>query len=128
MITYDWNCRTVDCYPEQNNEADVVYNVHWYVTGTSDVPQPAGGVYSSNMIGTQILDTSSITNFIPFDQLTNEEVVVWTKSAMGVTRVAGIETNIESQINALIAPTSVTLTIQDPGPVPPVEEEVNDEE
>ena len=36
MTTYNWNCKTVDCYPEQDNEADVVYNVHWIVTGTSD--------------------------------------------------------------------------------------------
>ena len=36
MTTYNWNCKTVDCYPEQDNEADVVYNVHWIVTGEKD--------------------------------------------------------------------------------------------
>ena len=40
MTTYNWNCKTVDCYPEQDNEADVVYNVHWILTGVSDVPMP----------------------------------------------------------------------------------------
>ena len=24
MVTYDWNCKTVDCYPEQNSEADEI--------------------------------------------------------------------------------------------------------
>ena len=42
MTTYNWNCKTVDCYPEQNNEADVVYNVHWIVTGVSDQVDPKG--------------------------------------------------------------------------------------
>ena len=127
MITYNWNCRTVDCYPEQNNEADVVYNVHWIVTGVSDVPMPPattpsvpGATYSVTSIGTQTLDTSQITTFIPFEDLTNDEVVAWTKSAMGTEQVTAIEASIESQINSLITPTSITLTIGEP--VPPVEE------
>ena len=120
MVTYDWNCKTVDCYPEQNSEADVVYNVHWIVTGVSDQLDPKGNPYSATNIGTQVLDTSSITNFIPFDQLTNDEVVAWTKGAMGNEQVAEIESNIEKQIQDLITPTSITLVIGEP--VPPVEE------
>ena len=120
MTTYNWNCKTVDCYPEQNNEADVVYNVHWIVTGTSDQLDPEGNPYSATNIGTQVLDTSSITNFIPFDQLTNDEVVARTKGAMGSEQVAEIESNIEKQIQDLITPTSITLVIGEP--VPPVEE------
>ena len=120
MTTYNWNCKTVDCYPEQDNEADVVYNVHWIVTGTSDQLDPEGVAYSATNIGTQTLDTSQITNFIPFDQLTNDEVVAWTKAAMGAEQVTSIEVSIQSQIDSLITPTSVTLTIGEP--VPPVEE------
>ena len=126
MITYSWNCRTVDCYPEQNNEADVVYNVHWSVTGVSDQVAPEGQPYSATSIGTQSLDTSQITTFIPFEDLTNDEVVVWTQAAMGEEQVTSIEAGIESRINSLITPTSVTLVIGEP--IPPVEEEVNDAE
>jgi hypothetical protein len=124
MTTYNWNCRTVDCYPEQDNEADVVYNVHWIVTGTTGDPYELEGKnYSATNIGTQVLDTSQITNFIPFDQLTNEEVVTWTKIAMGDEQVAKIEASIQSQIDSLITPTSVTLTITDPAsPAVEVEE------
>ncbi len=120
MISYNWNCKTVDCYPEQDNEADVVYNVHWIVTGVSDELNPEGQPYSASNIGTQSLDTSEITDFIPFNELTNDEVVAWTKSAMGDEQVARIESNVESQVNSLITPTSITLTIGEP--VPPVEE------
>ena len=120
MTTYDWNCKTVDCYPEQNNEADVVYNVHWIVTGTSDQLDPEGVAYSATNIGTQVLDTSGITNFIPFDQLTNDEVAAWTKAAMGSEQVAEIETNIDKQIQDLITPVSITLTIGEP--IPPQSE------
>ncbi len=122
MTTYNWNCKTVDCYPEQDNEADVVYNVHWRVTGTSDQVGPQGN-YSATSIGTQTLDTSQITDFIPFDQLTNDEVVAWTKGAMGDEQVASIEASIQSQIDSLITPTSVTLTIGDPVPPTPETED-----
>ena len=114
MTNYDWNCKTVDCYPEQGSETDVVYNVHWIVTGTSDQVDTQGNNYSATNIGTQTLDTSQITDFIPFDQLTNDEVVSWTKSAMGQDEVDSIEASIQNQINSLITPTSVTLTIEQP--------------
>ena len=111
MINYNWNCRTVDAYPQDGIYTDVVYNVHWIVTGTSDVIDPEGNPYSATSIGTQTLSTETITEFIPFEDLTNEKVVTWTKSAMGEEEVAAIETNIENQIDSLINPTSVTLTI-----------------
>ena len=119
MTTYNWNCKTVDCYPEQNNEADVVYNVHWVVTGVSDEVDSEGNPYSATKIGTQTLDTSQIKNFIPFNQLTNDEVVAWTQGAMGEEQVANIETSIQDQINKLITPTSVTLVIKEPTPPEP---------
>ena len=111
MINYDWNCKTVDCYIETQGESDVVYNVHWIVTGISDVVNPEGGFYSATNIGTQVLSIDDITNFIPFDQLTNADAVAWTKTTMGVEQVLSIEENIASAVNLLINPVSVTLEI-----------------
>jgi len=96
-----------------------VYNVHWVVTGVSDEVDSDGNPYSATKIGTQTLDTSQIKNFIPFDQLTNDEVVAWTQGAMGEEQVANIETSIQNQIDKLITPTSVTLVIGDPIPQEP---------
>jgi hypothetical protein len=107
-VIYDWNCKTVDAYPKDGDLADVVYNVHWIVTGTDDSVPPV----QTSIYGTQVLNTSDITTFIPFDELTNEEVVAWTKSAMGEEKVLELEANIVSQIELLINPTSVTLTIE----------------
>ncbi len=33
---YNWNCKTVDVHPTEGSETDVVYNVHWIVTGVSE--------------------------------------------------------------------------------------------
>ena len=116
MTTFSWNCRTVDVYPTDETYADVVYNVHWIVTGTSDQLDPQDNPYTATSIGTQTLNTSDITDFIPFEDLTNEEVVAWTQGAMGEEQVTQIETNIDAQIENLITPTSLTLTIGEPMP------------
>jgi len=116
MTTFNWNCKTVDVYPTDENYADVVYNVHWIVTGTSDQLDPQDNPYTATSIGTQTLNTSDITDFIPFEDLTNEEVVAWTQGAMGEEQVTQIETNIDAQIESLITPTSLTLTIGEPIP------------
>jgi hypothetical protein len=115
MITYDWNCKTVDAYIEQAGNDDVVYNVHWRVTGTTE---QEGEQYSSTNIGTQQLNTADVTDFIPFDEVTNEQVVAWTQSAMGEEQVTSIEESIASSIDLEINPVSITLTVGDPVPDP----------
>jgi hypothetical protein len=119
MITYDWNCKTVDVHPQEEGETDVVYNVHWIVTGTSDQLDPQGNAYSSTNLGTQVVPLNPETPFIPFDELTNEVVVGWTKDAMGEEQVQSIEDSIASQIAELENPTSITMTIGEQ-PEPPV--------
>jgi len=104
MATYNWNCKTVDVHPQEEEQTDVVYNVHWTVTGVN-------GDYSVTNIGTQIVPLNEGGDFIPFEDLTNEIVVEWTKEAMGEEQVASIEAGIAGQIEALINPTSVTLII-----------------
>jgi len=104
MITNDWNCKTVDVHPQEEGETNVVYNVHWIVTGTEED-------YSATSIGTQIVSVDPETEFIPFEDLTNEIVVEWVKEAMGEEQVQAIEDGIASQIAELENPTSVTMTI-----------------
>ncbi len=111
MITYDWNCKTVDAYVQQGENEDVVYNVHWIVTGTKKEEEKE---YSSTSIGTQVLDISEIKKFIPFDQVTNEEVVSWTKDAMGEEEIARIQASIADSIELQIKPVSVTLIVGEP--------------
>ena len=104
MITYDWNCKTVDVHPQEKGQTDVVYNVHWIVTGVDED-------YSATNIGTQIVPLSESGAFIPFEDLTNEIVVGWTKEAMGEDQVTEIETSIANQIEDQKNPVSVTMVI-----------------
>ena len=110
---YNWNCKTVDVHPTEGSETDVVYNVHWIVTGVSDELDSEGNAYQSTSIGTQTVPLDPESEFIPFEDLTNETVVGWTKNAMGEEQVTSIETGIQQAIDLEINPTSVTMTIAD---------------
>jgi len=109
--TFSWDCKTVDAYPLVGEDSDVVYNVHWIVTGVSDQLDPQGNPYQARSIGTQALSTDDITDFIPFEDLTNEIVVEWTKGAMGEFDVTSVENGIQNSIDLQITPVSVTLTV-----------------
>tara|TARA_R110002096_G_scaffold54038_1_gene139837 strand:+ start:128 stop:469 length:342 start_codon:yes stop_codon:yes gene_type:complete len=113
MTKYTWDCKTVEVRPLENSETDVVYNVNWKVTGTSDVLDPNNTPYSATAIGEQIVTYNPDNPFIPFSDLTNEIVTDWTKSAIGSDQVSNIESYVQDIINNLITPTSVTLKIQD---------------
>ena len=111
--TYNWNCKTVDVHPTEADHTDVVYNVHWIVTGVSDELDPEGNAYQSTIIGTQTVALNPESQFIPFDELTNEIIVEWTKEAIGEEQVTSIEAGIQQAIDLEINPTSVTMTIGD---------------
>jgi hypothetical protein len=121
-IIYTWDCRTVDCYPTKDEQGveldDVVYNIHWRLTGTEVVDTKT---YSATVIGTQMVAADDIdpATFVPFDELTNEIATGWCTSAMGADQVANLETSVANQIASQINPTSITLVIGEPAPVPP---------
>jgi len=104
MIAYDWNCKTVDVHPQEEGETDVVYNVHWIVTGVDED-------YSASRIGTQVVPLNEGGTFVPFEDLTNDVVVEWTKEALGEEQVAQVEASIARQIEDQKNPVSVTMTI-----------------
>jgi len=102
-INYIWDCRTVDVKTIDGNE-DTVFNVHWRLTG-----QDANN--SSGVYGTQILDTSDLSSFTAFGDLTNGQITGWVESALGEDKVTELKTNVSNQIAELVTPTQETKTI-----------------
>jgi len=113
MVNYIWNCKTVDALVSKDENPEVVHTVHWRVTGESKELNSNENPYTITSIGTQVLETGEIVNFIPFSEVTHTDVIEWTKSAMGEEQVLSIEKNIDNQIDLLINPTNITLTIKD---------------
>lgn len=111
-IGYTWDCKTVDTYPTLDSNADVVYNVHWRLTAEDDANQDAdGNNWTATSYGTQSVDTSDISSFTAFADLSASDVQGWVETAMGSDDVTALKTGLDAQIALLITPTSVTKTI-----------------
>jgi hypothetical protein len=108
-ITYTWNVSTVDTYishTDDNNvqEDDVIYNVHWRLTGDDTTN-------TASVIGTQSLDVSDLSSFTDFDSVTTSDVEGWVTTAMGSAQVQALKDNISAQLTELATPTKATRTI-----------------
>jgi hypothetical protein len=104
-MTYTWNNKTVDTYPDLDGNADVIFNVHWRLTG-EDADGNVGSTY-----GTIALDTSDLTDFTAFADITEDMINGWVEAAMGEEEVQAKKDAIDAQIAELVNPTLVTKTI-----------------
>ena len=111
-IGYTWDVSTVDTYPTLESNADVVYSVHWRLTAEDDANQDAdGNNWIATVYGTQSVDTSDLSSFTAFADLTSSDVQGWVETAMGEEAVTALKAGLDAQIEAKINPTSVTKTI-----------------
>ena len=109
--TYAWDCKTVDCYPNKDSKSDVVYNVHWRLTATSDQNDPEGNPYAASVYGSQVVSTDDLSNFKPFADLTNAIVTGWVETVMGADEVASMKSGLDANITEQITPTTETKTV-----------------
>ena len=81
-ISYLWDVKQVDTYPSHtdsqdpaNTESDVVYNVHWRLTGEDDANNDSdGNPQRGEVYGSIGLDVSDLSSFTAFADLTASDV------------------------------------------------------
>jgi hypothetical protein len=100
-ITNTWSVVQMDAYPEFDGEQDVVFTVHWTLTGTD-------GTYNGSAYGSVGVSTSTSGAFTPYADLTLDQVVGWVQDALGEEQVAAYEANVAQQIADQIDPPVVT--------------------
>jgi len=110
-INYTWNVSTVDV-KEIDSNADTVFNVHWRLTGTDDANNDAdGNPQTATVYGTQSLDTSDLSNFTAFADLTVSDVQGWVEAAMGEDEVQAKKDGLDANIAELVTPTVQTKQV-----------------
>ena len=116
-ISYTWDVSTVDTYPSHtddnsNTESDVIYNVHWRLTGEDDANNDVdGNPQQGSIYGVVSLDVSDLSSFTAFDSVTSSTVQGWVESALGTDEVTSLKANIDAQIAEKVTPTTETKTI-----------------
>ena len=104
--TYSWQINALDTYPSQEDLTDVVYNIHWGMTATSDQTDADGNAYTANSIGTQTVAAPDADDYTAFEDLTQEIVGAWLEASD--LDVEAIKEGLDTQIVEKITPTSVT--------------------
>jgi hypothetical protein len=125
--TYQWNIQALDCVPQEDGHTDVVVTAHWTVLATSSEGKTFKDIdgndftvpYTSSVYGTQSFTYDSGKAFIPYDSLTQDEVVSWVQEGMGIDAVTALQENLDNQIEAQINPPIVTPPLPwAPAPTP----------
>lgn len=114
-INYTWDVKTVDV-KEIDSNADTVFNVHWRLNAEDDantVQDMQGNDIpaTATVYGTQTLDTSDLSDFTAFADLTASDVQGWVEAAMGEEAVTNLKSGLDAQIDELLNPVVQTKTI-----------------
>ena len=111
-IAYTWDVSTVDTYPTKDSKSDVVHNVHWRLKATDDTNKDSdGNNWTADVYGSQVVDTSDLSSFKAFADLTASDVQGWGEAALGADEVTELKAGLDANIAEKITPTSVTKTI-----------------
>ena len=111
-ISYAWDVSTCDTYPTKSGKSNVVYNVHWRLTATDDTNNDAdGNPQTATVYGSQGLDTSDLSSFTEFADLTASNVQGWVEAALTADTVTEMKTGLDAAIAEKVTPTSVQKTI-----------------
>ena len=114
-INYTWDVKTVDV-KEIDGNADTVFNVHWRLNAEDDANtfkdmQGNDVPATASVYGTQSLNTSDLSDFTAFADLTASDVQGWVEAAMGEEAVTNMKAGLDAQIDELLNPVVQTKTI-----------------
>lgn len=105
MINYSWEFPSVECIPAESGLLDIVKVVHWRLTAIE--PKTGDAVSGSNWIsyriGTSELSPADTENFIPFEQITKENITDWVIDKLTQSGIFFPKTSLEvfqEQLNA----------------------------
>jgi len=98
-----WNLKNVQVYNTLDGNSDVIYLVNYNVTATDG----NGSVYVLPKEAT--IDTSSITDFVPFADLTEAIVIGWVETDLGTDGVAAIDQEAEDALSNMLNTSVKTL-------------------
>ena len=106
--TITWKVGTMECYPTYQQEKDVVFTVHWDCLGSETV---SGSTYNGRVYGATGVTYHSGSDFTPYNQLTQDQVLNWVWESLGTDQKTNYENSVQTQINNQINPPVVILPL-----------------
>jgi hypothetical protein len=84
-----WKVKSVEYTKSLGGKTNVVTVAHWMASDGS-----------STESGSADLDTSDLSSYLEYDDLTQSKLLEWTKATIGDDAVAAVETKIASKVSA----------------------------
>ena len=106
--TITWRVGTMECYPTYQQEKDVAFTVHWDCLGSETVNNIT---YNGRVYGSTGVTYHSGSEFTPYNQLTQDQVLGWVWDSMGIEQKTNCENSVQTQINNQINPPVVILPL-----------------
>jgi len=100
--TYNWRINALDAKIHENDLDNVIYTVHWSFIGQDDSEEPV----SASSIGALGVQYTEENPFIPYEDLTKEDVVGWLEDGLDVD---SMKENLDNQIELKKNPVDETL-------------------
>jgi len=90
-MTATWKVSSCNRTVSLDGEADVITNVHWEVSDEDDN-------HYGRQYGSSDIDTSDLSGFIEYADVTEANAIEWAKAALGSDEVTRLEADVASQI------------------------------
>jgi hypothetical protein len=96
-----WKIESLECKPNLDGEQDFVVTAHWRLVGSYD------GHYAS-VYGSVSFKPDVNAPFIPYNQLTSEQVIGWVQAVLGNEQIARLTESVSKELDSFTAPQIVT--------------------
>jgi len=100
-MIYTWNVKSANILDKGDN-TNVITSINWLLTATE-------GEYTVIRTGVQALDTSNISSFTLFSDLTEEQVIGWVETAMGAEKLSEIKLDMNKEMDSKISEITTTM-------------------
>lgn len=94
-----WSITNLDRQVSLDDKVDVVTTVHWQVVDLETVGSGDDAMeHHGSCYGSVGLDTSDLSSFTAYADITESDAIAWAKAAMGDDQVAAYEKSVADQI------------------------------
>jgi DNA polymerase III delta subunit len=98
METYNWNVISINAIPILNNQSNVVAEVSYSVSNGKQ-----------SIIKKQLIPYNPSASFIPFSNLTNDQIIQWIQSILTPVGVTVIQNAVDALINPAALPSNLPI-------------------
>jgi hypothetical protein len=95
----NWSIISMETQKQLDGLTDVVISANWLCNDDSDIVRTSGTV----------IFTPPQASFVPYDQLTQAQVIQWVFDTLGQDQVTAIETDLAAQLAYIQNPPVVVL-------------------